>query len=195
VPGPIVFLQLGRDFMSRAFLVARTTGDPRALTDTIRRQATALDDNVAIFRTITLEDQLADGVAGNRLTASLVATCGALAFVLAVVGVYGIVAYAVVRRTREIGVRVALGARPGQVLTLLVREGGRVIGIGVALGLAAAFASTRLLDSLLYGISATDVPTFLLVPASVASAAILACCIPAARALRISPVAALRQEP
>ena len=87
----------------------------------------------------------------------LVTVCGALAFLLAVVGIYGIVAYAVVRRTREIGVRVALGAQPGQVLGLIVREGGRVIGVGLAFGLVMAVASTRLLESMLYGISATDV--------------------------------------
>jgi putative ABC transport system permease protein len=123
-----------------------------------------------------------------------VLTCGALAFALAVVGVYGIVAYAVARRTREIGVRVALGATPGQVLGLLLREGVRVIAIGVAVGVLAALTSTRLLQTLLYGISATDASTFLLVPAAVAAAAVVASCVPAARALRISPVAALRHE-
>jgi predicted permease len=193
-PGPIVFMLLGRDSMSRAFLVARTHGDPRAVADSVRRQATAVDDRVAIFRTVTLEEHLAEAVAANRLTATLVAFCGGLAFLLAVVGIYGIVAYAVVRRTREIGVRVALGARPGQVLSLIVREVGRVIAIGIALGVIAALASTRLLGSLLYGISATDAPTFLVVPLVVAAAAMFASCVPAIRALRISPVAALRHE-
>ena len=193
-PGPIVFMLLGRDSMSRAFLVARTAGDPRAVADSVRRQAMAIDDRVAIFRTVTLEDHLAEAVAVNRLTASLVTFCGGLAFLLAIVGIYGIVAYAVVRRTREIGVRVALGARPGQVLALIVGEGGRVIGIGIVLGVVAALASTRLLGSLLYGISATDASTFLTVPAGVAAAALIASCVPAVRALRISPVAALRHE-
>jgi predicted permease len=193
-PGPIVFMRLGRDFMNRGFLVARTAVDPRAVADSVRRQAMAIDDRVAIFRTVTLEDHLADGVAANRLTATLVAFCGGLAFLLAVVGVYGIVAYAVVRRTREIGVRVALGARPRQVLSLIVREGGRVIGVGIVLGVAAALGATRMLQALLYGISATDLSTFLIVPIAVAAAAMLASCVPAARALRISPVAALRHE-
>jgi putative ABC transport system permease protein len=91
-------------------------------------------------------------------------------------------------------VRVALGATPGQVLGLLLREGVRVIAIGVAVGVLAALTSTRLLQTLLYGISATDASTFLLVPAAVAAAAVVASCVPAARALRISPVAALRHE-
>ena len=192
--GPVVFLRLGRDFTTRAMLVARTTGDPRLLADTIRRRATAVDENVAIFRSMPLDEHLADGVLANRLAASLVGVCGALAFVLAVVGVYGVVAYAVVRRTREIGVRIALGARPGQVLGLILREGGRVVGVGVAVGVAAALASTRLLDSLLHGISPTDVATCLGVAAAVAVSATLASCVPAMRALRITPTAALRHE-
>jgi predicted permease len=191
---PVVFVQLGLDFMSRAFLVAKITGPPRLLMDTIRRQALSLDESVAVFRVITLEDHLAEAIAANRLIVSLVLTCGTLAFLLAVVGVYGIVAFAVARRTREIGVRVALGATPGQVLGLLLREGGRVIVAGAVVGVVVAFASTRLLQTLLYGISATDASTFLLVPAAVAAAAVVASCVPAARALRISPVAALRHE-
>jgi putative ABC transport system permease protein len=147
-----------------------------------------------VFRTMTLEDHLAEAVAANRLTGALVTFCGLMAFVLAAVGVYGIVAFAVERRTREIGIRVALGAQPGQVLALLAREGGRVILAGVVLGLVSAWASTRLLTSMLYGISATDPATFLMVPAAVAVIALVASCVPAARALGINPVAALRHE-
>ena len=193
-PTPVVFHQLERDFIPRVTLVAKTAGDPLRLAETIRRTATAVDRDVAIFRTITLEAHLAEAVTGNRLTVVLVATCGVMAFALAVVGVYGIVAFAVVRRTREIGVRVALGARPIQVLALLVREGGRVIAIGVGLGVAAGLASTRLLESMLYGVGATDPATFVFVPVAVTGAAMLASCVPAVRALRISPVAALRHE-
>ena len=193
-PTPVVFHQLERDFIPRVTLVAKTSGDPLKLADTIRRTAAAVDRDVAIFRTITLEAHLAEAVTGNRLTVALVATCGVMAFALASVGVYGIVAYSVVRRTREIGVRVALGARPGQVLALLVREGGRVVAVGVGLGVAAALASTRLLASMLYGIGATDPATFFFVPLAVTCAAMLASCVPAMRALRISPVAALRHD-
>jgi predicted permease len=191
---PIVFVQLGGDFPRRATVVARTAGDPRPLLDTIRRRATAVDENVAVFRAISLDDHLGEAVAANRLTVALVATCGLMAFTLSVVGVYGIVAYSVVRRTREIGVRVALGARPEQVLALFVRESGRIVVIGVAAGVLVAIGSTRWLASMLYGVSATDAATFLLVPAAIATTALLASCIPAARALRISPVAALRHE-
>ena len=136
---------------------------------------------MAVFRTITLEAHLAEAVSANRLTVVLVATCGAMAFALAVVGVYGIVAYAVVRRTREIGVRVALGARPGQVLGA-AGAGGRTGHRGSAspLGVAAALASTRLLESMLYGIGATDPATFVFVPLVVTGVAMLASCVPAA---------------
>ena len=191
---PVVFYQMGRDIPRRAFLVARTAGEPLQHTETIRRRATAVDRNVAVFRTVTLEDHLGEAVAANRLTVALVTFCGLMAFLLAAVGVYGIVAYAVERRTREIGIRMALGARPGQVLALLAREGGRVILAGVVLGLVAAWASTRLLTSMLYGISATDPATFFVVPAAVTVIALVATCIPAARALGINPVAALRHE-
>jgi predicted permease len=191
---PVVFFQLGRDLPRAAFLVARTAGDPAQYTETIRRRATAVDRTVAVFRTMTLEDHLSEAVAANRLTVALVTFCGLMAFMLAAVGVYGIVTSAVERRTREIGIRVALGARPGQVLALLAREGGRVILAGVALGLVAAWASTRLLTSMLYGISATDPATFLVVPAAVSVIALIASCVPAARALGINPVAALRHE-
>jgi hypothetical protein len=194
LPDPVVFYQLGRDIPRRTFLVVRTAGDPLQHAETIRRRATAVDRNVAVFRTVTLEDHLAEAVAANRLTVALVTFCGLMAFVLAAVGVYGIVAYAVERRTREIGIRVALGAQPGQVLALLAREGGRVILAGVVLGLVAAWGSTRLLTSMLYGISATDPATFLVVPAAVAVIALIASCVPAARALGINPVAALRHE-
>jgi predicted permease len=193
-PTPVVFYQLESDFVRNVTLVAKTSGAAPGLTETIRRTAAGVNRDVAIFRATTLEAHLAEAVTGNRLTAVLVAACGAMAFALAVVGVYGIVAYAVVRRTREIGVRVALGARPAQVLGLLVRESGRVIAAGVALGVAAGLASTRLLESMLYGVSATDPVTFVAVPLAVSAAAMLASCVPAARALRISPVAALRHE-
>jgi putative ABC transport system permease protein len=193
-PLPVVFYQLERDFQRTVTLVARTAGDPLPLVENIRRVATAVNLDVGVFGTITLERHLASELAGNRLIVALVGTCGAMALILAIVGVYGIVAYAVVRRTREIGVRIALGATPAQILALLVREGGGVACLGVILGLLAALSTTRLLASMLYGISATDAPTFAAVGLAAGGIAVLASCVPAARALRISPVAALRHE-
>jgi ABC-type antimicrobial peptide transport system permease subunit len=162
--------------------------------DTVRRTIITADPEAAVFRTVTLEDHLAEALATNRLTVALVGTCGAMALLLAMVGVYGIVAYSVARRTREIGVRVALGARPGQIFGLIVREGGRVVALGLVTGLLAASAGTQLLGSMLYGVSATDPLTFVAVPIALAMVALLASCLPALRALRLNPVAALRQE-
>jgi len=123
-----------------------------------------------------------------------VTACGVMALTLALVGLYGVVSYTVVRRTREIGVRVALGARPSQVLRLLVAENGIVVGIGLAGGAIAAAAASNLLGSMLYGIGATDAATYGAVIVTVGIVAVLASLIPAVRALRVDPIAALRHE-
>jgi predicted permease len=191
---PVVFYPIDRQFTARPIVVARTSGDPRALTDVVRRRIAAVDRDVAVYRTTTLAAHLDEALSANRLTVALVNACGVMALALAIVGLYGIVAYAVVRRTREIGVRVALGATPVQILRLLIGESGRVVALGLAAGIAGALAAARLLASMLYGVSATDPATFLLVPAAVAALAITASCLPALRALRVNPVAALRHE-
>ena len=191
---PVVFYPIDHQFTSRAIVVARTPGDPRALTDVVRRRIAAVDRDVAVYRTTTLAAHLDEALSANRLTVALVNACGVMALALAIVGLYGIVAYAVVRRTREIGVRVALGATPLQILRLLIGESGRVVALGIGAGILGAFVAARLLTSMLYGVSATDPATFLLVPAAVAALAITASCLPALRALRVNPVAALRHE-
>jgi predicted permease len=191
---PVVFYPIDHQYSARSIVVATTAGDARALTDVVRRRIAAVDRNVAVYRTMTLAAHLDEALSANRLTVALVNACGVMALALAIVGLYGIVAYAVVRRTREIGVRVALGATPVQILRLLIGESGRVVAFGVAAGVLGAFVAARLLTSMLYGVSATDPATFLLVPAAVAALAITASCLPALRALRVNPVAALRHE-
>jgi putative ABC transport system permease protein len=193
-PSPVVFYPLEQSFTSRLILVARTSGDPRAMLDTVRRRIIPVDRGVAVFRTTTLEAHVAEALAANRLTVALVTACGLIAFLLAVIGVYGVVAYALVRRTREIGVRVALGASPARIVGMLLREGGRVTGVGIAAGALAALAATRLLASMLFGVSATDPLTFILVPAAIVIVAFAASWIPAHRALRVDPILALRHE-
>jgi putative ABC transport system permease protein len=150
--------------------------------------------DVAVFRTRTLSQHLEEALAANRLTVALVASCGVMALVLALVGLYGVVSYTVVRRTREIGVRVALGASPSQVLRLLVAENGSVVAIGLASGAAAALAATRLLESMLYGVSASDIGTYAAVMGTVAAVSVFASVVPASRALRVDPVSALRRD-
>ena len=191
---PVVFYLLDQQIIPRATLIARTAGDPALAADSVRRAIVEVNRDVAVFRTVTLESHLEEALAANRLTVALVATCGVMALALALVGLYGVVSYTVVRRTREIGVRIALGATPSQVLRLLIAENGAVVGAGLVAGAIAALAATRLLGSMLYGISATDTATYAAVMLAVATVALLASVLPASRALRVDPVTALRQE-
>jgi putative ABC transport system permease protein len=150
--------------------------------------------DVAVYRVITLESHLSEAIVTDRLSAALVTTCGLLATLLAAIGVYGIMAYAVVRRSREIGVRMALGARPGQIVRLMVREGLVLILLGTAVGLTAAVGGARLLAGLLYGVGPTDATTFVAAPLILGAAAVAAALVPLRRALRVDPMIVLRQE-
>jgi ABC-type antimicrobial peptide transport system permease subunit len=169
-------------------------GGAERLLDTVRAEASGVDADVAIYNATTLEARLSEAIATNRLTAALVGACGVIALVLAIVGVYGVMAFAVARRTQEIGVRVALGATPLQILRLVMRESGIVLGLGLPVGLIAAIGAGRALGSTLYGVGGSDLPTLAGVAASLALVAILASLFPAHRALTIDPVVALRQE-
>lgn len=191
---PVVFYLLDQQVARRMTLIAETAGNPALLTDTVRRAMLPVNRDVAVFRTVTLESHLEEALVTNRITVALVSACGAMALVLAVVGVYGVVSYAVVRRRREIGVRVALGATPWQVLRLLVAENGGIVIIGLAAGTLAAFGASRLLASMLYGVNATDPATYAAVMLVVGGVAVAASLLPAGRALRVDPMAALRQE-
>src|SRR5262249_29787561 len=149
---------------------------------------------VPVFRARTLADHIDEVAAGDRLTTSLVAVCGGVALLLAVIGVDGVIAYSVVRRTREIGVRVALGAGRGRIIRLVVAEGLGVTLTGIAVGLAATFAAAQGLKSLLYGVSASDATTYASVPLLLAVVALLAAVGPTRRALRVEPIRVLRAE-
>jgi putative ABC transport system permease protein len=191
---PVVFYLLDQQVVRRLTLVAATAADPAFLADTVRRTMVPVNRDVAVFRTVTLEEHLEEALAANRLTVALVSTCGLMALSLALVGLYGVVSYTVVRRRREIGVRIALGATPWQVLSLLLKENGSIVALGLAAGALATLAATRLLGSMLYGVSATDVPTLAAVTIGVGIASLLASIVPASRALRVDPVVALRQD-
>jgi predicted permease len=191
---PVVFYLLDQQFTPRITLVARTAGDAARLADTIRRTIVPVNPDVAVFRTVTLEAHLEEALSANRLTVALVATCGVMALSLALVGVYGVVAYSVVRRRREIGVRMALGATPWQVVRPLLAEHGGIVVLGLLAGMAAALPATRLLGTMLYGIPPTDAATYALVMLLVAGVAVFASVLPASRGLRVDPVTALRQD-
>jgi putative ABC transport system permease protein len=174
-------------------MIVSTDADPAPLTGAVRRALMDVDRDVAVYRVITLESHLGEAMADSRLTATLVGACGALALLLSLVGVYGVVSYAVGRRAREIGLRVALGARPRDIVRLVLGEGSRILVAGVVSGLLGAALATRLLQSLLFGVSALDTGTFVIVTAALGIAALAAAALPARKALRVDPIAQLRQ--
>jgi putative ABC transport system permease protein len=141
-----------------------------------------------------MDDRLSDSLSPQRFSVTLVSLFTVLALGLALVGVYGVMAYMVAQRTHEIGIRMALGARPRDMLTMVVAQGLRLALAGVAIGLIAALAATRLMTSLLFGISAHDPWTAVVVCAVLTSVTLLACYIPARRAMRVDPMVALRYE-
>jgi predicted permease len=175
-------------------LVIRTAGDPAAVAAAARQAIQSVDRAVPITRTLTMDQVLTTSVAAPRFVFVLIGSFAAAAVTLAVVGVYGLMAFAVSRRTREIGLRAALGARPAAVLVLVMRQGAGLVVTGAALGSVGALATTRVIASQLVDVSPTDPLTFALVPATLAAIALIACYIPARRAVRIQPTEALRQE-
>jgi predicted permease len=193
-PVPVVHYPFAQSYTPRMTLVARTSGDAARHLESIRRELRAINRDVPVFRTVTLSAHMAEALADSRLTAALVGACGAMALLLATIGVYGVIAYSVARRWREIGVRVALGARPRHVVHLVLSEGLGVTAVGIVCGLAAAAITTRALQSMLYGVSTSDPLTYAAVPGVLALVALLAACPPARRALRIEPNNVLRQD-
>jgi putative ABC transport system permease protein len=175
-------------------LVVRTAGNPLAIADAVRAAIWRVDRDQPVWRvrplTLSIENQLG----GAAFTMRLLAAFAILAVVLATIGVYGVMSYGVARRTQEMGIRVALGADSRQVVGLVLRQGMRTVAIALAIGLAAAFGVTRLLQSQLFGVSATDPLTFATVPVALGAIAALACYLPARRASRVDPLIALRSD-
>jgi predicted permease len=175
-------------------LLIRTTSEPSALTAAVRREVQAVDPNQPVFNVNTMEQVLADSLASQRLSMLLLSVFAGVALILAAVGIYGVLSYTVVQRTHEIGIRMALGARVTDVFKLVVGQAMIMVLIGIAIGLVGAFAITRVMASLLYGVSATDPLTFGLVSLLLATIALIACLIPARRATKVDPMVALRYE-
>jgi putative ABC transport system permease protein len=182
-------------FAPRAMtLVVKATSEPVGLASLIRSEVGAIDPNIPLADVRTMDDVLAASVSEPRFTALLLGVFAAVALVLAVVGIYGVIAYSVSRRSHEIGIRMALGARSSQVLTLILQQGFALSAVGLALGIALALGVTRLMAGLLYGVGTTDMASFTLIPAGLMLTALLASYIPARRAARVDPVASLRME-
>ncbi len=174
-------------------IVIRTANDPMSLAETVRRKAQELAPGVPV-RFTTLDALTAQNVAQPRFRALLVGEFAAVALVLALIGVFGVMAYVVSQRTAEIGLRVAIGATPGQILSLLLGRGVAVIGVGLAVGLLGTALTTRYLGNLLFEIKPTDPVTYVAVAALLATTSLVALYVPASRATRVDPLVALRCE-
>ena len=172
----------------------RTDANPTSLTQSLREQVRAVDPNLPIFGERTMENVVSDSLAQRRFAMQVVGLFGLLAMMLAGIGIYGVMANSVSQRTREIGIRLALGASRGAILRWVLRQGMTLIVVGVSVGLVGAFALTRLLRSLLFGVAPTDLVTYVCLAALLALVALLACYIPARRATKIDPLIALRYE-
>ena len=174
--------------------VVRTAGAPLIVASSVRSAIWSVDKDLAVTRVRTMEEVRSLSIASQRLNLLLFALFAALALVLATVGTYGVMAYSVAQRTREIGIRMALGARSNEVLRLVLAQGFRLAAVGLLIGIAAALALTRLMTSMIYGVSSTDAATFITVALLLAFVALAACYIPARRAMRVDPMVALRYE-
>jgi predicted permease len=193
-PTPMVYRPFKELTDTGITLFVHTTGAPGVMLSEIRRIVRGIDVHIPITYEKTIRDHMAVALWPSWMGAMLLGSLGLLAFILASMGVYGVMAYSVSQRTRELGIRMALGAQTGQVIQLVLRQGMFLAAIGLSFGLFAAFGSTRLAGSLLYGVNPSDPVIFLSVTSLLAFAAFAACYFPARRALKINPVTALRVE-
>jgi ABC-type antimicrobial peptide transport system permease subunit len=191
---PTAFIPLAQNHESGVVLYVRTSAHPAALVPAVRRAVHALEPNLPLPDVRPVTDTIGRSLYLARMGAFLVGGFGGLALALSAVGVYGVMAFAVSRRTREIGVRMALGAPRRDVVRMVLADGLRLVLVGTALGLAAALGGARWLESFLYGVSGRDALTFAAVPVVLALVGLVACLVPARRASRVDPLVALRSE-
>jgi predicted permease len=190
----LVFVPHRQDTWNTMAITVRAANDPANLASAIRSEVSFIDKNVAVANLQTMERILSDSVAERRLNTMLLSIFAAVALILAAVGIYGILSYSVAQRTHEIGIRMALGARTTNVMSLIVGQGIKVVLVGVIIGIAGALALSQLLATLLYEVSATDPLTFVLIPLVLIGVALVASFIPARRAMKVDPMIALRHE-
>jgi len=193
-PMPAVFRPQFRDYDTLCTLVVRTNGDPRAIIPALRNEIQKMDATLPIYDVKTLTEHMDIPLFPARMAANVLGSFGVLALVLAAIGIYGVMSYVVAGRTREIGLRMALGAQFRHVRQLILRQGMMLATIGLVLGLGIVFVLARFLKSMLYGISPSDPLTFTTITILLAGVALLACLIPAQRATRVDPMVALRDE-
>jgi putative ABC transport system permease protein len=190
----MVYVPLTQYPSSDSPVVVKTARDPLGFVNLVRAAVRSFDRDQPIYDIQTLEQRLAQSLARDRFSALLLGIFSALAVVLAACGLYGLMSYVVARRTHEMGIRMALGAGIGDILKLILHQGMKTAVIGVGLGLLGTFASARLVESLLFGISATDPFTLGIVTLLLAVVAFLACWIPARAAASVNPIVALRYQ-
>jgi putative ABC transport system permease protein len=191
---PAYYMPLSQSYGRRQYLVVRSSGEAAPLSETLRREIQSIDRNVTLAQIVTMDQSLNASVARPRFNTLLFALFAGIALLLAAVGIYGLIAYWVVQRTHEIGVRMALGAAPRAVMQSVIRQGASLAIVGIAIGLAGAFVLSGLLKTLLFGIGVTDAVTFAAAPLGIMLVVLLATFIPARRATRISPLVALRHD-
>jgi len=196
-PGPLAYecsCQANSPFETRMVVSLRTTGDPRDSISGVEGQVRAIDRDLPVYDVKTMDQRLADSLAPQRFNLMLIGVFAVLAILLAAMGIYGVMSWLVARRTREIGIRIALGARREQVLGLILSESAALTVFAVIAGLAGAWGLTRYLKSMLYGVTALDAVTFVLMPAVLVAIALFASAAPAMRASRVDPASTLREE-
>ena len=186
--------QTPTDFIGEMAIVVRTGIDPNTLVPAMRSLVSSMDKDLPLREVKTLEQYVSGSISAPRFEAVLLGTFAVLAFVLTTIGLYGVISYSVAQRTREMGIRIALGAQRASISHMVMREGALLVLIGITAGLMASFLTVRLIRGLLYGIAATDPATFIAVPLVLLGVALLACYIPARRAMRVDPIIALRYE-
>jgi putative ABC transport system permease protein len=175
-------------------VVVRSTVEPESVAPALRQAVAAVDPSVPVSEVKTMEHIVGESVTQPRFNVFLLGMFSAIALLLSVAGIYGVTAYTVTQRTHELGIRLALGAQIGDVLRMILAQGMAVIGIGIVIGLVAAFGLMRLMKTLLFGVTATDPLTFVGITVVLIAAGLLACYLPARRATKVDPLEALRYE-
>ncbi len=191
---PDMYLPFAQDPWRSMFLVIHTGADPNQIASAVRSEASAIDKSLPVFNIKAMQQLIGERLSPKRLATVMIGFFGLMALVLASVGIYAVMSYSVTQRTHEIGIRMALGARPQDIFKLVVGHGIMLTAIGLVIGLAGAFAMTRAMSQILYGVTATDPLTFIGISLLLASIALLACYIPARRATKVDPMVALRYE-
>jgi predicted permease len=191
---PVIYLPLAQRHETGVTLYVRASGALGPVVAQIRREIQAIEPNLPVPETQTMAETIATSLYAPRMGAMLLTLFGGLALLLASLGIYGVLAFSVARRTREIGIRVALGADRGSVTTLVLREGMSLVGLGLAIGLGAGYYLSESVRTFLFDVSPRDLTTFAIVPCVLIAVSLLACYVPARRALRVDPLTALKAE-